>query len=81
MNNDEGNNENLVDKAKEIKEDVETAQKIAANAASGNWIGVAKEALKKLKDKNFIKKKLKASISPICLTKILFDINLLISFL
>lgn len=60
MNNDEGNNENLVDKAKEIKEDVETAQKIAANAASGNWIGVAKEALKKLKDKNFIKKKLKA---------------------
>ena len=60
MNNDEEKDENLVDKAKEIKEDVEIAERIAANAASGNWIGVAKDVLKKLKDKNFIKKKLKA---------------------
>ena len=59
MNNDEEKDENLVDKAKEIKEDVEIAERIAANAASGNWIGVAKDVLKKLKDKNFIKKKLK----------------------
>lgn len=60
MNNIEEDNENLVDKANEVKKEIETAQKIAANAASGNVIGVAKEALKKLKDKNFIKKKIKA---------------------
>lgn len=50
--------ENVVDKAKKTIEEVEEAGKLAANLASGNFIGAAKNAIHLLKDKQF-KKRLK----------------------
>ena len=57
------NNEdkNIVDKAKQTVKEVEEAGKLAANLASGNFIGAAKNAIHLLKDKQF-KKKLKRKI-------------------
>ena len=51
---DEENNNNIKDTVNEIKK----AQKVASKAASGNWIGAAKEALKS----DAFKKKLKRRI-------------------
>lgn len=46
MNEDE-KKEGIAEKVEEAKKDIESAKKIAANAASGNILGVAKEAIKR----------------------------------
>lgn len=57
-NNEE---QNVIDKAKEAMIAAEEASKLAANIASGNFIGAAKNAVHLLKNKEF-KKKLKKKI-------------------
>jgi len=62
-NNEE---QNIIDKANETKKIAEDTSKLAANLASGNFIGAAKNAFNLLKSKEF-KKKLKRKIIMIAL--------------
>lgn len=66
------NKQNFTDKAKEKVEDAKQmvegakqATKLAANAASGNWLGAAKNALNLLKNKKLMKRMIIQAVLPV----------------